>query len=81
MFKTRFVVVKFDEKNKIANAVFGSKDKDECNKKASKYRGIFKDCEQFIKFGVFNANDYDMCVDIERRGLETVYETLPKMSL
>ena len=68
------VVVKFHDKEKYAVAVRGGSTQ-ECERYAAYCRGLYHEVPE-VKFGVYAAAYYDMCVDMERQGGDDVYNTL-----
>ena len=74
-FESECVVVKFDDKEKYAALICGGK-KDDCEKKAAYFRGLFHDVKH-VSFGVFKESVYNFCENEERKGGRSVYETLP----
>lgn len=72
--KKKFVVVKFHDKEKYAVAVRGGS-YHECETYASYCRGLHHDMPE-VKFGIYDAAHYDMCVQVERQGGGELYDLL-----
>lgn len=68
------VVVKFHDKEKYAVAAY-SGSQHECEVKAAYCRGLYHDVPE-VRFGIYDAGHYDMCLDMERRGQGERYELL-----